>query len=104
MVTVELLVRSAFAILVFFHLIPERGEVIAVADHCFQILYKIFRALFEISSFFLNRSQNGRWKFPTARSSRVWLEILMLAMKLRVLLILSFSKIVNWKYVLNFSL
>jgi hypothetical protein len=39
--------------LVFFHLMPEDGDVVAVSDRAFQILYEIFKAVLIISVFSL---------------------------------------------------
>jgi hypothetical protein len=60
-----------FVDLVFFHLIPEDGEVVAVSDLCFQILYRIFRALFAIFSLFFVIWLNGVWKVPNANCKSV---------------------------------
>jgi len=38
-----LFVLPVFVFVVFFHFIPEDGEVFAVADRCFHALYKILR-------------------------------------------------------------
>ena len=51
---------------VFFHLIPDESEVLAVSDLCFQTLYRIVSALLEISVLFLIWSR-GEWKSPIAR-------------------------------------
>ena len=48
----EVLEGLDFVDLVFFHLMPDEGEVVAVAERSFQILYKIFSALLEMSSCF----------------------------------------------------